>query len=387
MTFGDWYDTASTSLGLAERVELGLSRIIAGGFFILLQFVGLGPVLAYALAASGFRPTAPDLMVVVAGALLLAFTWTGWILYRRHWARAWELRRAWSYAIYDPAVLALPATAVGPGEQRDIDTDPEATHPYRARELFPIEDRPFEPEVILLVGGFYGHTDRVRGREAARSWLLAVVSLVVLAGVTVAPFLWGRGPTWADVALLAVVLAVLPPLVSAWGRQVRRLRLAYELLALERADRQRWIGWRMLRNPVEQSAGSAPEERWAESQRLRYQVRRRKRGHEPGGLPVRVLPVPAPASGHTTVAPGSWTLELFDGGRGRLTPADSAAGALDMRLDGLISDAALLAHPLTRGGTHWLVLSDDSHIPVDCRDFPGLHDAAEAVGLQVVRPA
>lgn len=382
-TFGEWYQAASSHLGRAERVDLDLTRIVVGGALIGFQFVGLLPVLAWAFAGLGRPLVAPDPIVVVAGATLLLFTWTGWVLYRRQWAWAWELRRSWSFAIYDPAVLALPPSAVGPGEERDIDTDPEATHPYRARELFRLEDRPFESEVILLVGGFYGHTDRVRGREAARSWLLAAVSLVVLAGVTVVPFLWGRGPAWADVVLLAFVLAVLPPLASAWGRQARRLRLAYQLLALERADRQRWIGWRMLRDPAVSSARSRPEERWAESERLRIKARR-KTDHDLAGLSVRVLSASVPKTGKITVAPGRWTLDLSDGGRGRLTPADPGVGVLEVQVDGLISDAALLAHPSARG-TQWLVLSDGSHIPVDCWKFSALHDAAEAVGIHVVR--
>jgi hypothetical protein len=359
-----------------------------GGVLIVLQFVGLLPVVAYAFAALDLPLVAPGPTAIVAGSMLLIVTWTGWIWFRRRWSRAWELRQAWSRAIYDPMVLALPPSPAAPGVARDIDTDPEATHPYRARDLFQIADRPFDSQVILLVGGFYGHTDRVRGREAARSWLLAAALVAALAGVTLVPFLWGRGPAWADVALLAAVLAVLPPLASAWARQVRRLRLAYQLLRLERADRQRWIGWQMLREPAGAPADPGPEQRWADSQRLRIRARRHKGEQEQlGEFPVQVLPVPPPVTGKVTVPPGRWTLGLSDGGRARLTPADPGAEGLVFGLDGLISDAALLAHAQTRGGTQWLVLSEGAHVPVDCRDFAGIHDAAEDKGIRVVRPA
>jgi hypothetical protein len=384
-TFDEWYHVASAHLGLAERGDLGFSHIFAGGALIGLQFAGLLPVVTYGFAALGLPLVAPDPPAVVAGATGLIVTWAGWIWLRYRWSRAWKLRKAWSGAIYDPVVLALPPSPVAPGVERDIDTDPEATHPYRARGLFRIADRPFDAQVVLLVGGFYGHTDRVRGPEAARSWLLAAAFVLVLAGAVVVPFLWGRGPAWADAVLLAAVLAAGPPFLSAVARQVRRLRLAYQLLRLERADRQRWIGWQMLREPEGTPADAGPQERWAESERLRTKTRR-KSDPDLVGLSVRVLPVPVPTTGKTSVVPGRWTLDLSDGGRTRLTPADPGAGVLEVQVAGLISDAAMLAHPLTRGGTQWLVLSDDSHIPVDCRDFAGLHDAAEAVGIHVVRP-
>lgn len=244
-TFGQWYRAASTNLGLAERLDLGLSRILAGAALVLLQFAGLLPSALLLAAVLGAPLTRPGSAIAGAGGALLVVTWIGWLWYRRHWAQAWQLRQAWSWAINEPEVLALPVEPATPGLQRDIDTDPEATHPFRARELFPIAERPFIGRVIVP-GGLW--SDRVRGREALRYWLLATATLAMVVSVTFA-FLQIAGAAMlsisieAQVACITMAIALLPPLVGAWTRWIRRLALAQNLADVEVNGRDRWIAW------------------------------------------------------------------------------------------------------------------------------------------------
>lgn len=175
-TFADWYTTASAHLGYAEQVDLGPARLAAGGALILVQLVGALPGAAFLAASLGLPIGRPPVAAALAGVALLAVGWVAWAWYRRRWTRAWELRKAWSLAIHDEAVLALPRRPVAPGEERDLDTDPESVHPFRARSLFPVDERPF----VDAVYGSYGHTYRVRGREAFRGTLYSVLLLSLL---------------------------------------------------------------------------------------------------------------------------------------------------------------------------------------------------------------
>jgi hypothetical protein len=244
-TFGQWYRVASTNLGLAERVDLGLSRILAGGALVLLQFAGLFPAAVLLAVVLGAPLARPAPMMVGAGGALLVGTWLWWAWYRRDWARAWELRRAWSWAINGLEVLALPAESRAPGVEHDIDTDPEGTHPYRARELFPIAARPFIGRVIVP-GGLW--SDRVRGREALRYWLLTMTAAVLtIYAMVVAIYLWGgvsRVPlSEVHIASVTMAIALLPPPVFACARLVRRLLLAHNLAQVESSTREKWIEW------------------------------------------------------------------------------------------------------------------------------------------------
>lgn len=146
-TFADWYTVASTHLGRAEQVDLGLTRLAAGGALIVVQLVGALPGAAFLAASIGLPVGRPSMAAVLSGLALLVVSWGSWAWYRRRWTHVWELRKAWSLAIHDEAVLALPAGQVALGEERDLDTDPESVHPYRAVRQFPLAERPFVPSV------------------------------------------------------------------------------------------------------------------------------------------------------------------------------------------------------------------------------------------------
>lgn len=382
-TFEEWYETAAANLGRAEQADLSLSRVLAGGGLVLGQLVGLLPVATLLAAELGFRTVRPEPGTLLAGAALLVVVWVSWAWYRRRWTRAWELRKAWSLAIHDPAVLALPVRPTAPGRERDIDTDPEATHPYRARELFPIEERPF---VDRLFTGLGGHTDRVRGREALRTWPLLVAAVLVLAS----PYILTTWPAWpiaAGQALLpaTAVVSVLPPVVSAGGRHVRRLRFTHRVAQLETRDRQRWIGWRMLEGIAGPDAGPQPEGQQLEARRIGVTLREEGDTEVRGTATLEVLPAQPPVTGDTTVPPGPWTFEMSDHGRARLVPSEPSRPPLDVTVTALISGF----HQGNMGGrvrSHWLVLSDGTHLPVECGDQTSLVTVAELAGVRVVRP-
>jgi hypothetical protein len=182
---------------------------------------------------------------------LVVVAWACWAWYSRSWATAWRLRQAWSWAINDPDVLALPVEPVGNGAGRDIDTDPEATHPYRARELFPIAERPFVGRAIMRGGSF---SDRVRRREALRFYLQGTLIVASVLAVTFASLELSEadGPPMSSgtaVVVVTAALALLPPLLAAMGRLAPRLLLAHHLAAVESDARERWIAWQVAGRP------------------------------------------------------------------------------------------------------------------------------------------
>ncbi|MFI8524621.1 hypothetical protein ACIGB8_09250 [Promicromonospora sukumoe] len=249
-TFGQWYRTASAHLGLAERADLGLSRICAGAVLVLAQFAAQLPLVALLAEFAGVPVPRPATGLLVAGMVLLVVMPLCWARYRRSWSDAWRLRQAWSWAINDPAVLALPVEPADADPARDVDTDPEATHPYRARELFPIAPRPFVNRVIVA-GSF---SDRVRGREVLRFYLQVTLIVVsVIAALFAFLQLSGTGgppmSAWTAVVVVTAALALLPALAAAMGRLVPRLLLAHHLAVVETDARERWIAWQAAGGP------------------------------------------------------------------------------------------------------------------------------------------
>lgn len=439
-TFGDWYDMASAHLGRAEQIDIGVSRLVAGALLSSVQAIGLAApagYLAAVLIGGPFR--VPSTELIAAGFGLLVVTWGAWAWYRRRWNRAWELRQAWSWAIHEPKVLALPVRPVEPGTERDIDTDPEATHPLRAWELFPLEDRPFEGQVFTPRGF---PTDRVRGREKLRLWLLIIVPfLVASVGVSEVTVSYSTSVSPVGTALLLLAVGMLLPVICAWVRFGRRARLAMRLLAVEHTDRRRWTGQRMV-------SGQAPEPRFsrpvAGSMGRRSQAEIADRhaiaaflvsmvvmggifaalplldpgreelvraswfgvgligltvlivgmvlvrmwaGRQPGGRSgsgflVTVVQDRPQDHGDAPVPPWEGLLKLSDGGHLWIVPLDDSLPDMESVATSLIS-----AHEgKDPGGEQWFVLSDGSQLQVECSDHTGLRDAAEAAGLRVVRP-
>ncbi|MFC7024908.1 hypothetical protein ACFQHV_17345 [Promicromonospora thailandica] len=357
-TFADWYAQASTYLGHAERLDLGLSRLAAGGALVVVHLVGALPGAAYLASRIGLPVEGPSSGTALTGTVVLAVGWTAWAWYRRRWTRAWDLRKAWSLAIHDEAVLALPVGG-DVGEERDLDTDPESVHPYRAAGIFEVAERPFVDTVYAR----YGHTDRVRGQEALRGWTYSFLLLGLLVLVALSVRLQRAGGTLP----LLVSLVLLPPVGGAWYRYVRRMRFAHRMAQTETRDRQRWVGLPLLPHVAADAADAA-----------------RAPDEEPLAVKVRVLPPQPPVTGSTVLPPGRWTLSLsYDSRLVRLTPSDPSGSRHDLVVTGLISGA----HPGLVGGRtrwHWLVLDDGTHVPVSCRQPLALAAAADFARIPVV---
>jgi hypothetical protein len=368
---------ASAHLGRAEQADLSLARLAAGGALGLVQLVGALPAVAFLAASLGLPVERPPLAAALSGVALLALGLVAWAWYRRRWTRAWELRKAWSLAIHDEAVLALPVGQVGPGEERDLDTDPESVHPFRAVRQFPVDQRPFVDSVYQSDG----HTDRVRGREALRGWLYSTLLLGLLVLVLLSAGLLHAGGTWP----LLVSLMVLPLVAGAWYRYARRMRFAHHMALTEARDRQRWIGELMLPDAVSPDTATLDTARTGEAVDSTGS-RPNTPDDELLTIGLRVLPSQPPVTGGTVIPPGRWTLALdYDDRRVRLTSSDSSDHRHDLTVTGLISGV----HPGVWGGRtrwHWLVLADGTHVPVECRQPRALTAAADYAGIAVVSP-
>ncbi|MDR7383361.1 hypothetical protein [Promicromonospora iranensis] len=446
-TFGDWYDAACGYLWRAERVDLSVVRLFAGSLLIVLQTVGLFPLVGFAASAlSGLPVAAPGRREVVAGVMLLAVVWTGWIVYRRRWNRAWELRKAWSWAIHDPRVLQLPERPLGVGEERDIDTDPEMTHPYRARLHVRIEDRPFVDAAFFSSS----HTDRVRRREVARVYLPLFAFIVALAGVAMSPAWWEFEPGQYGVLLVAYLLAALPPLAFSLGRYFRRIFLVQRLAREDVEERHRWMGWQLLhglpgttavaestpdvasdRPPVART-NTGPDIREARTAEqgsratvvfgaaflfgisglvgVLVMLRDPEKGltflagvaflgvvcltlflwHRSGRQDAGrdgtgfMIRVETPSSppSPSTMVPSGDMVLTLSEGHAHLSPVDSSRPEFSVPVTALISAVGTLL----RDGKQWLVLPDDSHVAISCSDYVGLRDAAADAGIPVLLP-
>ncbi|MEU4388548.1 hypothetical protein [Promicromonospora sp. NPDC023805] len=445
--FGDWYDAACGYLWRAERVDLSLARLLAGSLLVVLQFVALVPLVQLAGSMLLGAPVAmPETRWILAGQFLLAVVWTGWVVYRRSWNRAWELRKAWSWAIHDPRVLELPERPLDVGEERDIDTDPEMTHPYRARRLVRLEDRPFVEAAFFS----NSHTDRVRRREVVRVYLPLVAFFVALAGVAISPVWWELEQGQYGLLLVTYPLAALPPVVFSQVRNFRRILLAQRLAREDVEERHRWMGWQLLhgvpgtadvadrirdvasdRPPV---ARSTPRSNIREARAAEHgarstavfgaafffgvfglvgallMVREPEKGltfltglafiglvclmlflwHRSGRQDAGrdgtgfVVRVETPSSPRSpnTTVPSGDMVLTLSDGRVHLTPLDSSLPEVSLRVTALISGVG----QLLRDGKHWLVLPDDSHVAVACSDYVGLRDAAADAGIPVLLP-
>lgn len=446
-TFGDWYDAACAYLWRVERVDLSMVRLLAGSLLILLQIIGLLPLVGLAASAlPGLPVAAPDPREVLAGVVLLAVVWTGWAVYRRRWNRAWELRKAWSWAIHDPRVLELPERPLGVGEERDIDTDPETTHPYRARKLVRIEDRPFADSAFISGG----HTDRVRRREVVRWYLPLFAFLVALACVVTSPVWWEFQPGRYGVLLVTYLLGALPPVVCSQLRNFRRVHLVQRLAREDVEERHRWMGWQLLHGvpgtadvadripdvisdrPPAARSGPRPDVRTA---RVTEQGSRatamfgaafffgifglvgvlalvrdpetgltflgglafiglvcvtlllwHRSGRQVAGRDSTgfVVRVETPSSPRSprTTMPSGDMALTFSDGHAHLIPFDDSLPEVSLPVTALISGVGQLA----RDGKQWFVLPDDSHVAITCSDYVGLRDAAADAGIAVLLP-
>ncbi|WP_369370306.1 hypothetical protein AB1046_16105 [Promicromonospora sp. Populi] len=421
--------------------------MVAGSFLILFQLVGLAPLVWFVAALLPGVPVAgPDPVLALAGCGLLAVAWTGWAWYRRRWNRAWELRKAWSWAIYDPRVLALPVRPLPAGEERDIDVDPEATQPYRARWFFPIEERPF-------VGAVYfsgSHTDRARGREVLRLHLPLYAFFLTLIGVIASPGWWDFEPGQYVLLLITFLLAALPPTVCSQVRYYRRASFATRLARAEVEERHQWMGWQLLHGvpgrdgsarrgphaPSGSRPGAGPGPRAnvraarAEEQGSRVMlvavavflfgvfglvgvlaVLREpenglillggvaflgavclalllwlRSGQQTAGQEWTGFLVrvdpPRDPRPQSTSVPVGEMVLTLSDGRAHLMPIDESVPELDLPVTALISGVG----QLVRGGKQWLVLPDDTHVAITCSDYLGVRDAAAAAGITVLLP-
>lgn len=398
-TFGDWYDTAADALGRAERRDSGAVRLLAGAAMLAGVSAGVGllaePLVV--LAGAGAPGETADVPSLVIGPVLALGVLAWWFWYRRDWGRARRLRHAWSRAVRDPRVLALPARrhdGQGP--------DPEAQHDFRVRE-----SGDFAPFPGLRgTGGVSGGLDMVRA---------GVYPLLVLVALVAVSASWDGG--LGGLATAAPVLPLLVVTLCATARAWRRVADSVALVGLQNDDRRRWTGWRVLTGraapapaapwyrrvswvmlPVALGAAAVLVARVAAGEMTggavvagllvcavpaalllgSFAVRsaRARSGGGTDGVAVQVLPDDVPPLGPTVVAPGPAVLrgggegvELVAGGVALPVPAGS----------GLVSgEPHVLA---TR--SHWLVLPDGSQVALRCAAVRRVRELAGEAGLRV----
>ncbi|WP_159793271.1 hypothetical protein [Puerhibacterium puerhi] len=414
-TFGDWYHLAAGSLGLAERRDSGVLRLLAGLLLVALCSFGLGAGVGPALAVlvDGGRWQGSDVAALALGVVVVLATLAWWAWYRRDWVRARRLRWAWATALRDPRVLALPADRHAPGHP-----DPETQHPYRRREA-PEGLNPYPG--VRSVGGVAGALDALRG---VLHPLALTAGVVLLAGALGQP---------SPGARLAVGAAALPLVLAALGGTARagyRLARSTAVAALQRDDVARWTGWRVLHGLAQPQAQRPPWRRadlallpLALVGLLLYLGRltsgtittvhvvvgvglvavpvavllgsfgvRVLRARSGGpGVGVRLLPDDVPPLGPTAVPPGPARLVLGGEGPGGTGPGgEGPRGAVRVaRADG--GEQRLAAVALVSGvphlvatRRHWLVLDDGSQVPLECAAVRDLRGAAVAAGLRVL---
>ncbi len=398
-TFGDWYDTAAVSLGVAEKRDSGASRLLAGLLLIVVCTVGLGAFAApQAAALLGYASERADVATLVLGLVLTVGALAWWAWFRRDWVRARRLRTAWSWALRDPRVLALPARDAAPAGGVGAAPDPEAQHHYRAREHAELTPYPG----VRSVGGVTGFLDFLR----------AVLHPVALgAGVLLVAVGLGRDDAASRLTTVAAALPLTLAALSATVRAWRRLAESWRLVGVQNDDLFRWTGWRVLQGldrpldvrgaagrrallllPValagvvvvlarastgtlgagDVAIGAAVVAVPALAVAATFALRSAAARSGGDGLAVRVLPDDVPPLGPTTVPPGPARLVLRDG--------RAQVGGVDADATALISGAPQML--ATR--RHFLVLADGSQVRLSCADVRGLRRQAQEAGLRVL---
>ena len=401
-TFGDWYDDAAVNLGLAERRDSGVRRMLAGAVMLAGVSAGAGLVAGptAVLAGQGAPGERVDVASLVIGPVLALGLLAWWFWYRRDWGRVRRLRRAWSRSIRDPRVLALPARP-----HRGSGADPEEQHDYRVRERGNFAPHPG----VRSVGGVTG------GLDAVRAVLYPVLFLVGLVGILA---MLGADTSGEQFSRALPILPFVVTTVCATARAWRRVADSSGLVSLQADDRRRWTGWRVaggLDEPtprtqwyrrlnwvmlpvalgaaavlvVRVAAGqmtwqavgigvavcAAPAAVLAGSFLVRSLVARSQGGTS--GVGVEVLADDVPPLGPVSVMPGQ--------------------GVLHGATDGMVLDVGGVVIPVLAGSVlisgephavasrrHWVLLPDGSQVPLTCAAVRRLRELAESAGLRTL---
>ncbi|WP_166844465.1 hypothetical protein [Isoptericola sp. BMS4] len=401
-TFGDWHDLAAVNLGIAERRDSSVRRMFAGLMMLAGAVVGLSLMSepASVLLGGGRSGERADVAGIVVGAVVLLGTLSWWFWYRRDWTHVRRLRHAWSRALRRPAVLVLPDR----GTPSPSGVDPERQSIYRSR----YETALVQTHGFVAVDGVSGFLDFLR---------FALYPVVLGVGVLLCAVAVDQDdlPDRMAVLMPAIPLVVVgaTATVRAWWRFGSTLAAG----GLERDDVARWTGWRVLRG-VDDAAEPRPW--WRRLNLAMLPVaggglivllarvtsggvrvdgvvigvgivvvpilvvygsfvvrllagRVRASGRE---VAVRVLVDDVPAQGPVTVDPGRAVLDL--GERPVLRPGSGVPVGLD--------GAALISGQprMFAARRHWVVLADESQVPLACADVRRLRGRADAAGLRVL---
>ncbi|WP_275005058.1 hypothetical protein [Promicromonospora iranensis] len=401
-TFGDWYDTAATNLGVAEKRDSGARRMLAGAVMLAGVSAGAGLVAGpvAVLSGDGAPGETADVASLVIGPVLALGVLVWWFWYRRDWARVRRLRHAWSRSIRDPRVLALPARP-----HQGQGPDPEEQHDFRARERAALAPYPG----LRSVGGVTG------GLDAVRAGLYPIVFLAGLVGI-----LATLGSDTAD-GEVSRALPLVPLVVTAlWAttRAWQRVADSSALVALQADDRRRWAGWRVVRG-VDHPAPATPWYRrlnWAVLPialgALAVLVFRVGAGEMTGqavviGLALCVVPAAVVSVSFLVRSLGARSQGGTNGvgvqvsaddvpslGPVSVTPGQ---GVLRAAADGMALDAGGSTVPVPAGSAlvsgephafatrrHWILLPDGSQVPLTCGAVRPLRELAQGAGLRVL---
>ncbi|GAB2498529.1 hypothetical protein GCM10027063_42600 [Promicromonospora xylanilytica] len=401
-TFGDWYDAAAVHLGIAEKRDSGVRRMLAGVVMLAGVSAGAGLVAgpAAVLAGQGAPGESADVASLVIGPILALGVLAWWFWYRRDWVRARRLRHAWSRAIRDPRVLALP---VRPYQGTGV--DPEEQHDYRVRERGSFAPYPG----LRSVGGVTGGLDAVRAVLYPVLFLIGLIAILAVLGADSS-----GSPISGALPILPFAVATVCATARAW----RRIADSSGLVALQADDRRRWTGWRVVRGldegaprtpwyrrlnwamlPVALGAAAVLVFRVASGEMtgqalvigvvvcvvpvailggsfLVRSLAARSRGGT-SGVGVDIVADDVPPLGPGSVAPGQGVLRTDDGGM----VLDAGGSALRVPAGSALVSGEPHAVASRR---HWLLLPDGSQVPLTCAAVRRLRELAEGAGLRVL---